>query len=428
MFFNYVYQRLGNIQIHTTGCGLCIYDANCFANTLNKNSKSIIFNTCSFIEQREIENHLLLNLLKKAFADYKFYILGCDINNNYEKYKGYGELIFNEDLRQGKYTHKINNRLSIKIQDGCCHKCSYCIINKLRNKPYSTPYKDIYEQLSNSNGNEIELSATEFCNYYDKETDMDVTKLLKQIVIDFPNISHISFPSLDPASSKVEEIIDIVSQNPTIFNQHIYLATQSVNNDILKLMRRRHTKERLIELHQYAKKHNISVGWEIIVGFPSETEEQFNEVYELMKELKPCDNTIFIYSPRKGTDAYEMLNQIDEKTKSKRQSLLLSLDETPAWTINNNLYEIKKKMLESSSQIEIDLFDEEQLANFIRYGSNDCILIVRYNEEKPLESKIYINFIKEYFRDIPIIVKIKKGVIEDIKSFEQQYKAKVVLE
>lgn len=428
MFFNYTYQRLGNMQIHTTGCGLCIYDAHCFANTLNKNSKSIIFNTCSFIEQREIENHLLLNILKKAFSDYKFYILGCDVNNNYKKYKDYGELIFNEDIIKCNYTHKINNHLSIKIQDGCCNKCSYCIINKLRNKPYSTSYKDIYEQLSNYDGNEIELSATEICNYYDKESNMDISKLLKQIVIDFPNISHISFSSLDPASPKVEEIIDIISQNPNIFSQHICLATQSVNNDILKLMRRRYTKERVIELHQYAKKHNVSIGWEIIVGFPSETEEQFNETYELMKELKPCKNCIFTYSPRKGTDAYEMPNQIDEKTKNERQALLLALDESPSWTINNDLCGIKKKILESSSQIELDLFNEEQMVNFIRYGSNEYTLIIKYNEEKQLESNIYINFIKEYFRDIPMVIKIKKGVIKDIKSFEQQYKAKVILE
>lgn len=429
--FNYQYQQYGNIQIHTTGCGLCIFDALQFAKTLPQNEKAIVFNTCSFIKEREIENHLILNLLKEAFNDHQFYILGCDIDNNKDKYIHYGHLVSNNELRllKNKIDEKIikkdnNKPFSIKIQDGCNYNCSYCIIHKLRNQPYSTPYKQILDMIADKES--IELCGTELCLYFDKEYKLKFSSMLNKLIYDCQNLKYIEMSSLDPASNEIENIIDVITSNSNIFIPHITLAVQSGCDEILKYMKRRHTVKRIREIHQYAKQKNVSIGWEIIVGFPGETDEQFKDTLNLMKELKPIQNTIFTYSPREKTEAYYMPNQIDEVTKSLRKSLLDNLDKQPNYTIDNDYNSIIKKLLNNESlEYNLDMFNNEQMIQCIKNGLKNYIIKVSYNNDKPLESQIYINFIKEFFKDIPILVEMEKNDI-DIKSFEQQFKCKVI--
>ena len=263
------------IQVHTTGCILCISDALKFAGKLNQMEKAIVFNTCSFIENREIENKTLLNILRKAYPDYKLYILGCDVNYQKDYYAKIGDVVLtNEEVRniiKGDYEYKPvkdNTRdqtIYIKIQDGCYYDCTYCIIHKLRGQPFSIPYDEILStikrQIKETNCTNIVLGATEFTNYYDTKYDFTITKMLQQLIKDCPEITSISFSEFDPGHKETENMIKLIGKYPDIFNHHLILGVQSASNTILKRMKRRHTVERLKYLHNLAEEYIIAASF-----------------------------------------------------------------------------------------------------------------------------------------------------------------------
>lgn len=453
MLFNYMYQKLDNIQIHTTGCELCVSDARKFAATLSKTENTIVFNTCSFLAEREYENHLLLNLLYYIYPEYKIYVLGCDINNNKDKYSTFTNLYTNEEIHnciQDIKEEQIESEdpsLCLKIQDGCRHNCSFCIINQLRNNPYSISYKQLKKTIENSVFTHLKLVGTELTTYYDKETGYKLPELLLKIIKDFPQIKQISLGSLDPASTIIEKIIEIVATYRNVFIQHLNLSVQSGNNYILKQMKRRHTVERIRYLHLFANKFNVSLGWDIIVGFPGETDEMYNDTLKLVKELKPLTQSIFKYSPRKGTSAFEMSNQIPEEIKIKRYDILkqlifdhieqISKKNNKCIAYNQYIAENEKKqslninkhtlfmLLENNAEhVELDVFNMLDFSKVIFKSTETKNFIINtyYDKNRDLEFKIYINFLKEFLKGIPVVVYVKniKDII-DIKAFESTY-------
>lgn len=455
--YNYEYQYLNNIQIHTTGCNLCIYDARKFANTLPKDENAIIFNTCSVFKERERENQLLLNLLSVAFPNHKLYVLGCDVNNNPSSYNNFNNVYTNEEIREIIETHfykddvvSDNDIIFLKIQDGCKNKCAFCIINQLRKYPHSLPYKEIINnlrlQIKDKNNIKLELSGTELCDYYDKELNYKISDVIKGIIKEFPEISRITLTSLEPASSEIENIIDIMAEYNNILIPHINLATQSGSDTILKLMRRRHNISRIKEIHNYANKKNVSVGWDIIVGFPNETEELFNETIELIKELKPLTNTIFAYSPRKGTIAYNMDNQIPEYIKQERVKILNNIINEYAKNDllkynNYNLYKKgdmiehqhkksdKKALLEALNngvkEYYLDIFNINEFAKFIQNTDVDYIVHINYDINKSLDCDIYINFLKEYYKNIKMVIHMPKDY-DNVLEYENHFNVVIV--
>lgn len=460
--FNYHYQQYGNIHIHTTGCELSIYDAKKFANTLPKDEKAIVFNTCSFLAERELENRLILDLLTEAFPDYNLYILGCDVTNNptcYNKYKG---IVYNNDEVNEIVNPIIKNDIKnnediiyLKIQDGCRHQCSFCIINKLRNKPYSIPYKNIVETLYNEIGDRkkvsVQLAGTELTNYYDKDNNFRIYDVLNNLIQDVPEIESLTMTSLDPASPDIEKIIKVVNTHRNKIVPFLNLAVQSGSNTILEKMKRRHNIDRVREIHQIAKMNNIGLGWDIIVGFPGETEELFNETINLIKELKPLTKTIFSYSPRKGTIAYNMPCQISNDVKKNRLNYIAKLindfliDEDLDRNIKDS-YKIfnKENLIDSDINVrtdkrricellfngfaekELDIFNIKEFAQFIKNPNKNCILSINYDIIRPLESNIYINFLKEYLKDIFLIVYMPKNYDIDVTEFEKYFHCVVI--
>lgn len=443
---NYKFNNYNNIQIHTTGCELSVFDAKKFASTLNKNDKAIIINTCSFIEQREKENQLLLNILYRTFNDYKFYILGCDVKNNANVYKNYTTYdneqlrnILNDDLNtclNNDYRYEDKDAIFLKIQDGCNHKCSFCIINKLRGKPYSLPYQLIVKNLKNTIKNSkkiiIELNGTEICNYYDETLNYKITDVLENLIKDFPEIEKIVISSLDPASLEIEKIINFISNHRDKMVNHIHLSVQSGSDSILKDMKRRHNVKRIKDIHYLALKNNITIGWDLIVGYPTETEEYFNETVSLIKELKPLMQTIFIYSPRKNTESY-LLKDLPENIKKERFNIIQNLvlenikncdSKSYKEYINNskNIKDNKKQLYENLineiDEIWLDIDNINQLSNIIKNREHSYIINIKYNVNKEFEIFFIINFLKEYMENVSIILHINETFKENIQEFE----------
>lgn len=429
--YDYNYTTLNNIQIHVTGCGLAEYDAKCFASTLPTDEKAIVFGTCSFLKEREIENMIILKLLSSVYTDHNFYLLGCDVNNNRDRYLKYGKVFSNQEVKEIINNNKLkvitslNNKVRIKIQDGCKNNCSYCIIHKLRNDLFSVPYSKIYDSLCKLNTldtiEEIEFSGVEVCYYYDKENKFGLVQLLDRVIKDFPKIKNITLTALDPAAKNIFDILEFVSLHRDKFLLPLNLAVQSGCQKTLNNMNRHYSVERVIAITNAANQYKIPLKWDIIVGFPGESEEDFNETKKLMQDLMINTANVFIYSPRKGTETY-LKKQVPNLTKHQRQKELLSmLDKVENISSGNETKKLIQDLMINDNIIYLRKFSD--IVNFVKYPNLDTMICFDYTQDN--YSEIIINFLKEYFKDIKLIVNIPKEKNIDKKDFENKFICKV---
>lgn len=213
-----------------------------------------------------------------------------------------------------------NNSITIKIQDGCSQKCSYCIVNILRGPSISIDYNTIYTDISFfskiRNTKNIWLCGINTLEYFDKNIG-DICFLIKRLIIDFPDM-YFSLDFINPFNiDKLFNIMDLIKNNKDHLNNKFIISIQSASNKILANMHRPYTKDSLIKIFNYAKNNNINLHSEIIVGFPGETEEDFLETYNFLKEYK-FDFQAKVFSPRPGTEAINLPNQVLEEVIIKR--------------------------------------------------------------------------------------------------------------
>lgn len=434
--FDYKYKFIDNKQVHTIGCLTSENDAINFSTTVNEDS--IIISTCYFIKQREYENIIIIDLLKTLYPTKKIYIVGCGAEYLKEKYKDcicLNNTQLNEiiDLNKSKST---NHFLNIKIQEGCPNNCSFCLVHKLRGKLYSTPYDTIKEIINNELKTKthinLNLCGIELTNYKDVKYNIEFTGLINKILNDFNEVTNINIGmSLDPAYSKFIDFLKIVKDNRDRINSPICLAVQSCNDIILKKMRRKHTAYNIDQISSFANENNIDMMWEVIVGFPGETEDYFLDTLNYIKKYKPSELAIFPYSLRENTDAYSMDNQIDEEIKQKRVNILYKE------SINYNLhkhniqntfsledYKMKFKNVISEGnfiKLNFDINNIKNIFSKIKNSTKHCILQFEYKNEI---DKIYINFFKEFLPDIFILV--KSNIISNKELFENQFHCMVL--
>lgn len=335
VFFSvyYYHNKINNIDLHTVGCELSEWDGERIVETLLETNKDdiIVVNTCAVTEWSQLATEKVVDRLSKIYPDKKMYIVGCGVNYNPDYYKKYGTCIPNEDKFKTsvyghnnnslykKFKHNVqgNNTGLIKIQDGCHNKCAYCAINLLRKNPYSLPFDDIckqVEELLREGKNEICLIGTEICTYNDN--GMRVAQVCQELLDKYPGIKSISMGALDPASPQIEEILDLVKSNDRM-HKVLYLSTQSGSDTILKLMNRRHTVKRMEDIVKYAE-GKVFFSWHVICGFPGETEELWKETLDTLYRLKPVGVDVMPFSARKGTPAYDMVNNNDKETIDRR--------------------------------------------------------------------------------------------------------------
>lgn len=399
----YYSNKVGNVDIYTIGCELSQWDGERILETItaNSNERCIIFNTCAVTLRAQKASEILIKMLDQMYPDIKKYIVGCGVNYNYDYYKKYGICLTNESKFDPKsynknYTSRFNRNFDhnhvddncglVKIQDGCNNHCTYCVINKLRNKPYSLPYSDIHRQISDyiSNGKcFIWLLGTEICKY--DSDGMKVSDLCKKILEDFPNIENLTFGALDPASKEVEKLIDLIQNNPDKMNNIITLSAQSACDEILRLMKRRHNVKRLEYIVNYGKERNVYFAYHIIPGFPGETEELFNITYENLKKFKPVHIHCMGFSARKGTPAYDMIQNNSPEVIEKRKRLLFSISED----INN--IECKCNNVKKTFKESRDSLYEQYLRRVINLSNTKRITIDEINENIEDNVCCYIN-------------------------------------
>ncbi len=245
--------------------------------------------------------------------------------------------------RDSKYKAWVN------IMYGCDKFCTYCIVPYTRGKQRSRMPKDIIrevEKLVSDGYKEVTLLGQNV-NAYGKDLKLNYTmsNLLEDVAK--TNIERVRFVTSHPWDFN-DEMIDVIAKYPNIM-PYIHLPLQSGSDRILKLMGRRYTKEEYINLFKKIKEKipNVSITTDIIVAFPSETDDDFNDTLDVVNTCKFDSAFTFIFSPRKGTPAYNMKNDLSEEEKNNR---LYKLNEL----VNKFALEANQKYLNKTVKVLIE--------------------------------------------------------------------------
>ncbi|MCF0116781.1 MAG: tRNA (N(6)-L-threonylcarbamoyladenosine(37)-C(2))-methylthiotransferase MtaB [Bacilli bacterium] len=261
--------------------------------------------------------HLIPELIEKFLASKK-------VINIVESNKR--DFDFENDLSIRQFSE---TRAFIKIQDGCNNFCSYCIIPYARGRMRSRSKEKILNEVRELTVNgykEIVLTGIHTGGYgLDFENNYHLYDLLKDIISVEPKVTRLRISSIEQGEIN-ENIINLLSENNIIAN-HLHIPLQSGCDSTLKRMNRKYdTKmfyDKLCMIRQ--KRPDIAITTDVIVGFPGETEEEFNSTYEFIKKCNFSELHVFPYSARQGTLAAKMENQIDPSIKKERVRKLIEL-------------------------------------------------------------------------------------------------------
>lgn len=361
--------------ITTYGCQLNVHESEKLAGILQnlgykeapnlKDADVIIYNTCAIrggAENRAIGNIGSLKKLKKNYPNKIIAVGGCmtqQINNAemiYQKFP-FVDIIFGtsnlhlfetflkeKELKGERriyndenYTIEAENCLMyrtsgenawVNIMQGCNNFCTYCIVPYVRGRERSRKKEDIIAEikqiLKNKKYKKITLLGQNVNSYGSDTHETNFANLLKEIC-SLKGDFKLTFMTSHPKDI-TSEIIDVIANQPKILKE-IHLPLQSGSNKILKLMNRNYTVERYLNIIEEIKEKipNVYLSTDIIVGFPNESKEDFNQTCEIIKKVQFDNVFAFMFSKRKGTPAEKMVNQIDEEVKNKRVNYILNL-------------------------------------------------------------------------------------------------------
>ncbi len=334
-----------------------------------------VVNTCTVTNNSDVKSRKMINHPKKINKNCCLVVCGCFIESakdyknddidiilgNYNKSKVV-DLV--EDFFRNK--EKINQRFNlnevefedmnikhfenrtrafVKIQDGCENFCTYCIIPYVRGKCRSKKEDNVLNEITtlvNNGYNEIVLTGIHTGNYgVDINTNFSsiLEKILKIKGLKRLRISSIEITELD------DKFLELL-KNPILCN-HLHIPLQSGGEQTLKRMNRKYDKKYFKEEIEKIRKvrPDISITTDVIVGFPGETEDDFNECVDFIKEINFSKLHVFPYSKRDGTVAAKMKDQIDGKVKKERVKTLLDLSKTLEENYNNSFIGKKESCL-----------------------------------------------------------------------------------
>lgn len=262
---------------------------------------------------------------------------------------------------------KGNTRAWVNIMYGCDKFCTYCIVPYTRGKERSRHPKEIIEEvreLARLGYKEVTLLGQNV-NAYGKDLN-DGTYRLSQLMDD---IRHIGIPRIRFTTSHpwdfTDDLIDVLAKGGNLV-EHIHLPVQSGNTDVLKIMGRNYSRERYLELFHKLKKAipHASFTTDIIVGYPNETEEQFQDTLSLVKECEFDGAYTFIYSPRPGTPAARMEDNVSMEVKKERLQRLNAIVKEQALKSNQRLKdEIVEVLVEGPSKKNEDVLSGHTRSN-----------------------------------------------------------------
>ena len=281
----------------------------------------------------------------------------------------------------GTTTYTEKTRAVIKVQDGCDRFCSYCLIPYARGHIRSRKIENVIEEIKKvveEGINEVVITGIHIASYGRdfKGENIGLIDLLEEIN-KIQGLHRIRLGSIEPTII-TDEFVERLSKLDKICD-HFHLSLQSGCTETLKRMNRRYTTEEFRDVTKRlrSKFPNAALTTDIIVGFPGETDEEFNTTYEFLKEIAFYKMHIFKYSQRKGTKAAVMPNQVDGKIKEERSKKLIELS-------NENEYNYNKKYI--GKQVEV-LFEERE-GEYLKGHTTNYIVVKHKTDKDDLINKI----------------------------------------
>ena len=354
--------------IHTFGCKVNIYESEYVTNLLlehgykmvewdsSEDADIYIINTCTVTNEADKKDRKLIHSTRNNHESSILIVMGCysqlnpdDIDADIiigNKYKSELIMLIDMYLREHKKIVKVNDiskinfedmfinkfmthtRAFVKIQDGCNAFCAYCAIpyarGGLRSKDFDSAISEV-TNLVNNGYKEIVLTGIHTGRYgIEKHTNLE--SLLRELV-KIKGLLRIRLSSIE-INEITDGIIDLIKNNDKMA-KHLHIPLQSGSNMILKQMNRLYDKETFIKKIDYIRKEipDISITTDLILGFPGETDELFDETMDTLKRIRFTKIHTFPYSKRSGTKAATMANQVDGNIKKCRVKEVICLSD-----------------------------------------------------------------------------------------------------
>lgn len=417
------------VSFYTLGCKVNQYETNAMEQQFIKNNYEIventqkadiyIINTCTVTNMAERKSRQMLRRVKEINPSAVLVVCGCyaqvakneleqipeiDIilginekNEIVQIVENYMEKMAEKDKRSqeaeiddvskqkefldfGDVTYTEKNRAVVKVQDGCNMFCSYCIIpyarGRIRSRKIESVVSEI-EKIANEDIKEVVITGIHVASYgkdFDNENTSKKIRLidLLEAINKIDGIDRIRLSSLEPTIVD-EEFATRLSKLDKICD-HFHLSLQSGCDETLKRMNRKYTtqiyRDAVATLRKYYPEASFTT--DVIVGFPSETDEEFAKTYEFLKEIDFYRLHVFKYSPRRGTVAEKMPNQIDGNKKEERSNKLIEL---------SNSMENKHNQSYIGKTVKV-LFEEFEDGFFKGHTTNYMMVKVAGEEEQ----------------------------------------------
>lgn len=357
------------VKFHTLGCKVNQYETEAISEIFEQAGYEVVeeefadiyvINTCTVTSLSDSKSRQMIRKFKRTNPNSIIVVMGCysqvsdkDVEkiqgvdiimgtterneavNLVEEFQTTGQRInIVRDIKDDKTFQPIDitnlrdmTRAYIKVQDGCNRFCSYCIIPYARGNIRSRDPEDVKNEvikLSQNGYQEIILTGIHIASYGKDKEDLDLINLIENIH-DIPGIERIRLSSVEPRLITEDFLKSLSSFSK--FCDHFHLSLQSGSNSVLKRMNRKYTREEYLEKVNLIRNFypNAGITTDIIVGFPGETEEEFKDTLDLVEKVRFSRVHIFKYSPRKGTPAAEMKDQVPGDIKNERSKELFEL-------------------------------------------------------------------------------------------------------
>ena len=357
------------VAFHTLGCKVNTYESNAMLKIFNDagyqevDFKQIadvyVINTCTVTNTGDSKSRQMIRKAIRKNPQATICVVGCYSQiapEEIEQIEGVGVVLgtqyrqniveyVNEYLKTGKMVVKVDNimnlkkfedlnidrfkntRAFLKIQDGCNNFCTYCIIPYARGRVRSRQKESVLNQAQRLVDNgyvEIVLTGIHTAGYGEDLDDYSFYELLVDLV-KIKGLKRLRISSIE-TSQISDEIIDLIGSNEIIVD-HLHVPLQAGSDATLKRMNRKYTTAEYLEKINKIRSYlpNIAFTTDVIVGFPGETDEEFEETYNFIKQVNYSELHVFPYSPRKNTPAAKMKDQVNDQIKHERANRLLQL-------------------------------------------------------------------------------------------------------
>lgn len=400
-------KNMKKVALHNLGCKVNAYETEAMQEMLEKNGYEIvpfkegadiyIINTCTVTNMADRKSRQMLHRAKKMNPNALVVATGCyvqakensgevdeciDVIIGNNKKKDLIEILEQHiqkaviDINHTKEYEEMHlsktaehTRAYIKVQDGCNQFCTYCIIPFARGRVRSRAKEDVIREvtdLANNGYKEVVLTGIHLSSY---GVDLEGEDLLSLIlaVNDVAGIERIRLGSLEPRII-TEEFAKTIA-GLTKMCPHFHLSLQSGCDETLRRMNRRYTSEEYYEKCELLRKYfdNPALTTDIIVGFPGETEEEFEKSKAFVDKVDFYETHVFKYSKRQGTKAAVMENQVPEQIKTQRSNILLELDAQKREKYESNFVgKDVEVLMEESVQINGETFQVGHTKEYVK--------------------------------------------------------------